>query len=81
MLTNLRGVFFLSSKLVAMALSPLGMVLYGFLYDVFPAEWGLLLSSGLFLGVVLALLRPTVIRRVHPELAAEKTLKERAEAF
>ncbi|WP_419955544.1 MFS transporter [Neobacillus niacini] len=76
-----KGRVFSLVETVAMALSPLGMVLYGFLYDVFPAEWVLLLSSGVFLGVVLTLLRPAVIRKVHPELAVEQTTKKRAEAF
>jgi MFS transporter, DHA3 family, macrolide efflux protein len=65
-----KGRVFSIVETVAMALSPLGMVLYGFLYDVFPAEWVLLLSSGLFIGVVLILARPAVIRKVHPELSA-----------
>jgi MFS transporter, DHA3 family, macrolide efflux protein len=76
-----KGRVFSIIETVAMALSPLGMVLYGFLYDVFPAEWVLLLSAGLFVGVVLILARPSVIRKVHPELAEEKVLKKSAEAF
>ncbi|MEH7251610.1 MFS transporter [Neobacillus niacini] len=70
-----KGRVFSLIETVAMALSPLGMVLYGFLYDVFPAEWVLLLSSGLCVGVVLAMLRPSVIRKVHPELAEQKISK------
>ncbi|MEH7247147.1 MFS transporter [Neobacillus niacini] len=76
-----KGRVFSLIETVAMALSPLGMVLYGFLYDVFPAEWVLLLSSGLCVGVVLAMLRPAVIRKVHPELAKEKIVKNSVEAF
>ncbi|WHY00080.1 MFS transporter [Neobacillus sp. DY30] len=77
-----KGRVFSLVETVAMALMPLGMVLYGFLYDVFPAQWVLLLSSGIFLGVVLTLLRPAVIRKVHPELAAEENrVKNKAEAF
>jgi MFS transporter, DHA3 family, macrolide efflux protein len=76
-----KGRVFSLIETVAMALSPLGMVLYGFLYDIFPAQWVLLLSSGLCVSVVLTLLRPTVVRRVHPELEAEKVVKKSAEAF
>jgi MFS family permease len=76
-----KGRVFSLIETVAMALSPLGMVLYGFLYDVFPAEWVLLLSSGVCVCVVLTLLRPAVIRRVHPELEAEKVVKKSVEAF
>lgn len=76
-----KGRVFSIVETMAMALSPLGMVIYGFLYDVFPAEWVLLLTSGLFVGVVLILARPSVIRKVHPKLAKEKVMKKRAEAF
>ncbi|WP_245376057.1 hypothetical protein [Paenibacillus eucommiae] len=50
------------------ALMPLGMVLYGFLYDIFPAWWILVLSSLLLIGIVLVLARPSVVRKAHPEL-------------
>jgi len=76
-----KGRVFSLIETVAMALSPLGMVLYGFLYDIFPAQWVLLLSSGLCVSVVLTLLRPAVIRRVHPELAEEKGVKKGIEAY
>ena len=70
-----KGRVFSIVETVAMALSPLGMVLYGFLYDIFPAQWVMLLSAGLFVGVILVLARPSVIRKVHPELAEEKINK------
>jgi MFS family permease len=76
-----KGRVFSIVETFAMALSPLGMVLYGFLYDIFPAQWVLLLSSGLCVSVVLTLLRPAVIRRVHPELAEEKGVKKGIEAY
>jgi MFS transporter, DHA3 family, macrolide efflux protein len=65
----------------AMALIPIGMVIYGFLYDVFPAQWILLTSAGLLIGIVLVLARPTVVRKVHPELGEVKDLKTEASAI
>jgi MFS transporter, DHA3 family, macrolide efflux protein len=56
------------------------MLIYGFLYDIFPAHLVLILSSGLLLAVVLILARPAVIRKVHPELAEGNGLKKSAEA-
>ncbi|MEI4770723.1 MFS transporter [Psychrobacillus sp. FJAT-51614] len=52
----------------AMALMPLGMVLFGYLYDVLPAESILIVSSFLLILVVLVLARPSVVRVAHPEL-------------
>ncbi|MEH7354716.1 MFS transporter [Neobacillus drentensis] len=63
-----KGRVFSILETMAMALMPLGMVLYGFLYDVFPAQWILLISASLFVGVTLILARPSVVRKAHPEL-------------
>ncbi|MEH6994030.1 MFS transporter [Neobacillus drentensis] len=76
-----KGRVFSIVETFAMALSPLGMIIYGFLYDVFPAHLVLILSSGLLLAVVLILARPAVIRKVHPELAEGTGLKKSAEVF
>ncbi|MFK9094030.1 MFS transporter [Bacillus salipaludis] len=63
-----KGRVFSILETMSMALMPLGMVLYGFLYDVFPAQWILLISASLFVGVTLILARPSVVRKAHPEL-------------
>lgn len=76
-----KGRVFSIVETVAMALSPLGMIIYGFLYDIFPAYMVLILSSGLLMAVVLVLARPAVIRKVHPDLTEENGLKKSAEAF
>lgn len=76
-----KGRIFSIVETMAMALMPLGMVLYGFLYDFFPPQWILLLSSSLLVGVVLILARPSVIRKAHPQLYEEKVVKERVGAF
>jgi MFS transporter, DHA3 family, macrolide efflux protein len=61
-----KGRIFSILEMMAMALMPLGMVLFGFLYDVFPAQWIILISASLLVGIVLFLTRPSVIREVHP---------------
>jgi MFS family permease len=63
-----KGRVFSIIETMAMALIPLGMVLYGFLYDRFPGQWVLLLSAGLLITVVLIMARPSVIRKVHPKV-------------
>ena len=59
----------------AMALTPLGVVIFGFLYDVFPAQWILIIAGSLLIGVVLVMARPSVVRKAHPELAERKAVK------
>jgi MFS transporter, DHA3 family, macrolide efflux protein len=76
-----KGRVFSILETMAMALMPLGMVLYGFLYDVFPPQWILLLSSAFLVCIVLLLARPSIARKAHPQLYADKAVKERAEAF
>ena len=70
-----KGRVFSILETMAMALMPLGMVLYGFLYDIWPAQWILIGSSALLIGVVLVLARPSVVRKAHPELDKSKTVK------
>lgn len=65
---DFKGRVFSIVETMAMALMALGMVMYGFLYDVFPAQWILLLSASIFMAVILILARPSVVRRAHPEL-------------
>lgn len=69
-----KGRVFSILETMSIALMPLGMVLYGFLYDIFPAQWILISSSVLLVGVVLVLARPSVIRKAHPELTERKGL-------
>ena len=63
-----KGRVFSIIETMAMALMPLGTVIYGFLYDLLPAEGILIVSSLLLIAVVLILARPSVIRTAHPEL-------------
>jgi MFS transporter, DHA3 family, macrolide efflux protein len=73
-----KGRIFSIIETMAMALMPLGMVLYGFLYDIFPGQWILLLSAALLIVVVLILARPSVVRKVHPELGVGEGVKTEA---
>ncbi|VDG93661.1 enterobactin exporter EntS [Lysinibacillus sphaericus] len=59
-----KGRVFSILETMAMALMPLGMVLFGFLYDVLPAPWILISSSVLLILTVFILLRASVIRQV-----------------
>ena len=70
-----KGRVFSIIETMSMALMPLGIVLFGFLYDLFPAQWILIISSLLLIGTVLVLARPSVIRKAHPELGKSKELK------
>ncbi|MFJ5770700.1 MFS transporter [Psychrobacillus sp. NPDC093180] len=63
-----KGRVFSIIETMAMALMPLGTVIYGFLYDLLPAEGILIVSSLLLIVAVLILARPSVIRTAHPEL-------------
>ena len=68
-----KGRVFSILETMAMALMPLGMVLYGFLYDIFPAQWILIGSSMLLILVTrLFLARPSVVRAAHPELGQKR---------
>jgi MFS transporter, DHA3 family, macrolide efflux protein len=76
-----KGRVFSIIETMSMALTPLGMVLYGILYDLFPGQWILMMSAGLLLCVVLFFARPSEIRKIHPELGRGKETvveKERA---
>jgi MFS transporter, DHA3 family, macrolide efflux protein len=73
-----KGRVFSILETMAMALMPLGMVLYGFLYDVFPAQWILLLSASVCVGIVLFLARSSVLKQVHPELDKAQVMKGEA---
>jgi MFS transporter, DHA3 family, macrolide efflux protein len=76
-----KGRVFSIIETMAMALMPLGMVLYGFLYDIFPGQWILLLSAAVLIAVVLVIARPAVVRKVHPELGVGKGVKAEAGAI
>ncbi|MCU9615339.1 MFS transporter [Caldibacillus lycopersici] len=75
-----KGRVFSVLETMAMALMPLGTVLYGFLYDYFPAQWVLIISSVILIIVVLYLARPSIVRMAYPELD-KKRVKVEAETI
>ncbi len=75
---DFKGRVFSILETMSMALMPLGVVLFGFLYDAVPAQW-ILVSSGILLMIVtLIMARPSIIRKAHPELAKTKMIKAKA---
>lgn len=72
---DFKGRVFAILETMAMALMPLGVVIYGFLYDVLPAEWILIVSAVILIGVVLFMARPSVMRKAHPELGEKQKVK------
>lgn len=70
-----KGRVFSILETMSMALMPLGMVLFGFLYDLVPAHWILLGASSVLIIVVLVMARPSVVRKAHPELDKAKAGK------
>ncbi|KEZ48913.1 MFS transporter [Metabacillus indicus] len=73
-----KGRVFSLIETMAMALMPLGMILFGFLYDAVPGQYILLASAAILLGVVVTLARPSVVKKVHPELDGEKRVLSEA---
>ncbi len=62
-----KGRVFSIVETMSMALTPLGMVIYGVLYDIFPAQWVLLFSAAMLIITTLSMMRTSIIRKVHPE--------------
>ncbi|MEM5016513.1 MFS transporter [Metabacillus indicus] len=73
-----KGRVFSLIETMAMALMPLGMILFGFLYDAVPGQYILLASAAILIGVVFTLARPSVVKKVHPELGGEKRVLSEA---
>ncbi|WP_243296725.1 MFS transporter [Bacillus litorisediminis] len=69
-----KGRVFSILEMMAMGLMPLGMIIYGFLYDYLPAQWILLSSAAVLIGVVLILGRPSVIQKAHPDLSKKPSV-------
>lgn len=64
-----KGRVFSLLETFAIALMPIGMVLFGVLFDVFPPEPIFLISAVILIGTVLYLTRTSVLVKAHPELA------------
>ncbi|AWE07115.1 MFS transporter [Lysinibacillus sp. 2017] len=67
-----RGRVFGIVEMMSMSMMPVGTLLYGFLYDILPAEWILIVSGMILIICVLLLLRTSIIEMAHPELKKEQ---------
>lgn len=76
-----RGRVFGILETMAMALTPLGMVIFGVLYDLVPAQWILISSSTILIIVVVYMLRPSILKQAHPELEEKGIIKETVNAI
>lgn len=63
-----RGRVFGILESMAMAMMPLGYLLFGLLYDILPAEYVVLGSSLCLIVLTAYLMRPSIMKAAHPEL-------------
>ncbi|WP_033541724.1 MFS transporter [Planococcus sp. CAU13] len=63
-----RGRVFGILESMAMAMMPLGYLLFGLLYDLLPAEYVVLGSSLCLIVLTGYLMRPSILKKAHPEL-------------
>ncbi|MER1990478.1 MAG: MFS transporter [Solibacillus isronensis] len=71
-----RGRVFGIIEMMAMSAMPVGTLVFGILYEFIPAQYILILSGLILIGIVLLLLRPSILEMAHPEL---KNVKLEAE--
>lgn len=72
-----RGRVFGLMETMAMSMMPIGMMVYGILYDTFPATVILLVTSAIIITISLVMLRTSVLKEAHPEFYTNGTLTER----
>jgi len=61
---------------MAMSMMPIGMVVFGILYDTIPATVILLVTSGIIVTISLVMLRTSVLKEAHPEFYEQKGVTE-----
>lgn len=66
-----RGRIFGILESMAMAMMPLGYLLFGLLYDIVPAEYVVIGSSICLIALTGYLMRPSVLKEAHPELGGK----------
>ncbi|MFS0823973.1 MFS transporter [Bacillus sp. 1P02SD] len=74
---DFKGRVFSILESMSVALMPLGMIIFGYLYDVMPGQYILITSAVVLIGVVLVLARPSVVRDAHPELKEKNSVVEK----
>lgn len=72
-----RGRVFGLMETMAMSMMPIGMMIFGFLYDTLPATVILLVTSAIIVTIALVMLRTSVLKEAHPEFYDNGTLTER----
>lgn len=63
-----RGRVFGILESMAMAMMPLGYLLFGLLYDIVPAEYVVIGSSLCLIALTSYMMRPSILKEAHPEL-------------
>ena len=71
-----RGRVFGLMETMAMSLMPIGMMVYGILYDTLPATAILLSTSAIIVTITLVLLRTSVLKEAHPEFYNKEVVTE-----
>jgi len=71
-----RGRVFGLMETMAMSLMPIGMLVYGILYDTLPATAILLSTSAIIVTITLVLLRTSVLKEAHPEFYNKEIVTE-----
>ncbi|WP_449539677.1 MFS transporter [Ferdinandcohnia sp. Marseille-Q9671] len=72
-----KGRVFSILETMSIALMPLGMIIFGYLYDVLPGQYILITSAVILIGVVLFLARPSVVRKAHPDLGKNEAVAQK----
>lgn len=67
-----RGRVFGIIEMMAMSAMPVGTLVFGILYEFIPAQYILIVSGLILIGIVLLLLRPSILEMAHPELKKAK---------
>lgn len=67
-----RGRVFGIIEMMAMSAMPVGTLVFGILYEFIPAQYILIVSGLILIGIVLLLLRPSILEMAHPELKKVK---------
>ena len=65
-----RGRVFGILESMAMAMMPLGYLLFGLLYDVVPAQYVIWGSSLCLFLLIAYMIRPSVLKEAYPELVS-----------
>lgn len=71
-----RGRVFGLMETMAMSMMPIGMVVYGMLYDTLPAIVILPVTSVIIITLSLVLLRTSILKEAHPEFYEQKIVSE-----